>query len=138
MVRYASPKPAPSSTILLVDTASDWAGEDGVSDRRYRYWLHYAEGSLMPPLLLKLVVSRLGLFGWAARRYVDGQMHLHLDYLEKELDHGPGLLETRSPPRTHDELSAGSRELARGIEHVATEPHGVPPAFRRGRLIKGR
>ena len=35
---------------------------------RYRYWLHYAEGSLMPPLLLKLVVSRLGLFGWAARR----------------------------------------------------------------------
>ena len=53
---------------------------------RYRYWLHYAEGSLMPPLLLKLVVSRLGLFGWAARRYVDGQIKLHLDYLEKELD----------------------------------------------------
>jgi glutathione S-transferase len=40
----------------------------------------------MPPLLLKLVVSRLGLFGWAARRYVDGQIKLHLDYLEKELD----------------------------------------------------
>jgi glutathione S-transferase len=27
---------------------------------RYRYWLHYAEGSAMPPLLLKLVVKRLG------------------------------------------------------------------------------
>jgi glutathione S-transferase len=52
---------------------------------RYRYWLHYAEGSLMPPLLLKLVVNRLGLFGWAARKYVDGQIKLHLDYLEKEL-----------------------------------------------------
>ena len=27
--------------------------------RRYTYWLHYAEGSAMPPLLLKLVFSRL-------------------------------------------------------------------------------
>jgi glutathione S-transferase len=56
---------------------------------RYRYWLHYAEGSLMPPLLLKLVVNRLGPLGWPARRYVDGQIRLHLDYLEKELDRGP-------------------------------------------------
>jgi len=27
--------------------------------RRYRYWLHFAEGSAMPPLLLKLVFERL-------------------------------------------------------------------------------
>jgi glutathione S-transferase len=27
--------------------------------RRYRYWLHYAEGSAMPPLLLKLIFSVL-------------------------------------------------------------------------------
>src|SRR5579871_4069091 len=26
---------------------------------RYTYWLHYAEGSAMPPLLLKLVFSRI-------------------------------------------------------------------------------
>jgi glutathione S-transferase len=26
---------------------------------RYAYWLHYAEGSAMPPLLLKLVFDRL-------------------------------------------------------------------------------
>lgn len=26
---------------------------------RYRYWLHYAEGSAMPPMLLSLVFSRL-------------------------------------------------------------------------------
>ena len=26
---------------------------------RYRYWLHYAEGSLMPPLLLKLVFDKI-------------------------------------------------------------------------------
>jgi glutathione S-transferase len=52
---------------------------------RYRYWLHYAEGSAMPPLLTKLVVRKLGPLGWPARRYVDGQIALHLDYLEKEL-----------------------------------------------------
>jgi glutathione S-transferase len=55
----------------------------------YRYWLHYAEGSLMPPLLMKLVVNRLGLLGRPARGYVDNQITLHLDYLEKELDPGP-------------------------------------------------
>jgi glutathione S-transferase len=55
----------------------------------YRYWLHYAEGSLMPPLLMKLVVNRLGLLGRPARGYVDNQITLHLDYLDKELDPGP-------------------------------------------------
>jgi glutathione S-transferase len=52
---------------------------------RYRYWLHYAEGSAMPPLLLKLIVNRLGALGWPARRYVDAQIALHLDFLEREL-----------------------------------------------------
>lgn len=28
--------------------------------RRYTYWLHFAEGSAMPPLLVKLVVDRIG------------------------------------------------------------------------------
>jgi glutathione S-transferase len=52
---------------------------------RYKYWLHYAEGSLMPPLLLKLVVDRLGLLGRPARGFVNAQLKLHLDYLEAEL-----------------------------------------------------
>ena len=56
---------------------------------RYRYWLHYEEGSAMPPLLTKLVVRKLGPLGWPARRYVDGQIALHLDYLEKELTNRP-------------------------------------------------
>lgn len=56
---------------------------------RYLYWLHYAEGSAMPPLLTKLVVRKLGPLGWPARRYVDGQIALHLDYLEKELTNRP-------------------------------------------------
>jgi len=52
---------------------------------RYRYWLHYAEGSAMPPLTLKLVLSRLGPLGWPARGFVNRQLDLHLDYLEGEL-----------------------------------------------------
>src|SRR6202050_1566733 len=36
---------------------------------RYTYWLHYAEGSAMPPLLLKLVFDRVanGPAPWAIR-----------------------------------------------------------------------
>ncbi len=52
---------------------------------RYVYWLHYAEGSAMPPLLMKLLVTKLGPLGWPARPYVNGQLKLHLDFLEREL-----------------------------------------------------
>jgi glutathione S-transferase len=56
---------------------------------RYRYWLHYAEGSLMPPLLLKLVVDRLGFLAFPARGFVQSQLKLHLDFLEAELSAAP-------------------------------------------------
>jgi glutathione S-transferase len=49
---------------------------------RYTYWLYYAEGSAMPPLLLKLVLDRLGWLGYPARGFVAAQLRLHLDYLE--------------------------------------------------------
>ena len=62
---------------------------------RYKYWLHYAEGSLMPPLLLKLVIDRLGLLGLPARRYVASQLKLHLDYLEAQLRDAPWFLGER-------------------------------------------
>jgi len=56
---------------------------------RWKYWLHYAEGSLMPPLLLKLVIDRLGLLAFPARPFVKSQLELHLDYLEAELGAAP-------------------------------------------------
>jgi glutathione S-transferase len=66
---------------------------------RYTYWMHYAEGSLMPPLLLKLVFDRLGRApmpflvkpvarGIAERArgsFVQPQIDRHLQYLEGEL-----------------------------------------------------
>jgi glutathione S-transferase len=66
---------------------------------RYTYWLHYAEGSAMSPLLLKLVFERLAkgpmpaLVRPIVRRvahravtgFIDPQIALHLDYMEGEL-----------------------------------------------------
>lgn len=52
---------------------------------RFRYWMHYAEGSAMSPLLLKLVLSKMGPLGWPARGFVDRQIKTHLDFMEGEL-----------------------------------------------------
>jgi glutathione S-transferase len=72
----------------------------GTPDRiRYTYWLHYAEGSAMPPLLLKLIFTQIpkapmpALVRPFVRRIADGvrttfvepQIKLHLDYIEGEL-----------------------------------------------------
>jgi glutathione S-transferase len=51
----------------------------------YRQFLHYAEGSMMPPLLAILIVNRLGLLGRPARAPVRRMLALHLDWLEAEL-----------------------------------------------------
>jgi glutathione S-transferase len=55
------------------------------SAMRYRHFLHYAEGSLMPPLLVKLVLGRVPLLGKAAQRRVQPMIDVHLDYVEGEL-----------------------------------------------------
>ena len=56
---------------------------------RYRHFLHYAEGSLMPPLLVMLVVRRLGLLGRPARAPIQKMIDTHLDWLETELSGRP-------------------------------------------------
>ena len=56
---------------------------------RYRHFLHYAEGSLMPPLLALLVVGRLGLLGRPARAPLLKMFARHLDWLERELADRP-------------------------------------------------
>lgn len=72
---------------------------DAPERQRFRYWLHYAEGSAMPPLLLSLVFSRLkqapmpffarpiarGIADKALSSFVGPQIKLHMDYLEDEL-----------------------------------------------------
>jgi len=67
--------------------------------RRYRYWMHYAEGSAMPPMLLKLVFDRLErarapffvkpivrqISSKAKDGFIGAQIKLHLDFMEGEL-----------------------------------------------------
>ena len=52
---------------------------------RYRQFLHYAEGSLMPPLLVKLVLTRVPLLGKTAAKRIQPMIDVHLDYVESEL-----------------------------------------------------
>jgi len=71
----------------LVDKADGRLGPPAKRDERlrYRHFLHYAEGSMMPPLLAMLVVRRLGLLGRPARAPVQRMLDQHLDWLEAEL-----------------------------------------------------
>lgn len=71
----------------------------GTAERlRYTYWLHYAEGSAMTPLLLKLVFTALptrapGLLrglvkavaNGAQTGFIDPQLKAHVDYWDDEL-----------------------------------------------------
>jgi glutathione S-transferase len=66
---------------------------------RYTYWLHYAEGSAMPPLLLTLVFNMMpkgpmpffmrpvvrAIAGKVKKSFVTPQLRLHLDFIEAEL-----------------------------------------------------
>ncbi len=66
---------------------------------RYVHWLHYAEGSAMPPLLLKLVFDRIattpmlwpvstiarGIAAKVQSTFIGQQLKLHLDFMESEL-----------------------------------------------------
>ena len=71
----------------LVEKAEGRLGPPANRDAvlRYRHFLHYAEGSLMPPLLALLIVNRLGLLGRPARGPIRKMIGRHLDWLESEL-----------------------------------------------------
>ena len=77
------------------------AGDSGDQARvDYRFFMHYAEGSLMPPLLVRLIFDTIEkakvpffvkpLIGQVVRRvdenFIDGEMSLHADFLEKTLE----------------------------------------------------
>ena len=70
---------------------------------RYRYWLHFAEGSAMPPLLLKLVFDQIekaklpffakpvakAIASKAKSGFVMPNIKAHLDFMESELAKSP-------------------------------------------------
>lgn len=70
---------------------------------RYRYWMHYAEGSAMPPLLMSLVFARVrkapmpffarpiarGIVDKVMKGFIGPQLTLHLAWMESELGQAP-------------------------------------------------
>jgi len=71
----------------LVEKADGRLGPPANRDSvlRYRHFLHYAEGSMMPPLFGLLIVNRLGLLGRPARAPILKMLKRHFDWLEAEL-----------------------------------------------------
>jgi glutathione S-transferase len=51
----------------------------------YNQWLHYAEGSAMLPLLLKLYVGRLGEAGAPLQARISSELKNHLGYVDASL-----------------------------------------------------
>ncbi len=68
---------------------------------KYNYWMHYAEGSLMPPLVMKLVFGMMSkppmpiflrpvgamIAGGFLKKFINPQIKSHLKFIEGELSH---------------------------------------------------
>ena len=92
---------------------------------RFTYWLHYAEGSAMTPLLLALVFSRVpkapmlffikpvarGIADGAMKSFIAPQIKLHLDYMEGEL--------AKSPWFAGNDFSAADIQMSFPLEAAA-------------------
>ena len=92
---------------------------------RYTYWLHYAEGSAMPPQLMKLIFDRVesgpmpffikpvakAIAGRVKQAFILPQIKLHLDYLESEL--------SRHEWFVGDEFSAADIQMSFPLEAAA-------------------
>ncbi len=76
---------------------------DPAAQQECRYFLHYGEGSAMPPLLVKLITTRLrgakvpffvkpiakGIAEQVDKSYTDPALDLHLGFIEKTLGERP-------------------------------------------------
>jgi glutathione S-transferase len=89
---------------------------------RFTYWLHYAEGSAMPPLLLKLVFDKIetspmpffvkpiakGISHTVKSTFINVQIKTHFDFMEAELG--------KSAWFAGDELTAADIQMSFPIE----------------------
>lgn len=121
--RQLSPSPTPA---------------DGAERIAYRYWLHYAEGSAMPPLLLTLVIGRIrsapmpffarpiarSIADKAERGFIGPQRRLHLGWMERRL--------TESPWFAGERFSAADIQMSFPIQAAAARGGGLDdrPALR--------
>jgi glutathione S-transferase len=85
----------------------------------YQQWLHYAEGSAMLPLLLKLYVGRLGEAGAPLAPRIDSELANHLGYVDRSLQGRDWLLGSMFSGADIQMSFVG--EAARGLR--ASYPH---------------
>lgn len=124
---------------------------------RYRQWLHYAEGSAMPPLLLTLVMARLrsapmpffvrpvarGIADRTMQAFVGPQLSTHLGYVERELQAQPWLLGERFSAADIQMSFPLEAAVARAGEYVGprirdfVERIHARPAYRRALEVGG-
>jgi glutathione S-transferase len=80
---------------------------------RYRYWMHYAEGSLMTQLLLRLYLGRIGEPARTLFDRVESQIRTHLDFVEGQLGTDSFL--------AGEELTAADIQMSFPLELSATQ-----------------
>lgn len=99
-----------------------FAPAPGTPERlRYRYWMHYAEGSAMPPLLMKLVFAQVktkapfvirpiatAIAASVTRTFIGPQLATHFGFVEAELG--------KSAWFAGDELTAADMQMSYPIE----------------------
>ncbi|BAY14183.1 glutathione S-transferase family protein [Calothrix sp. NIES-2098] len=85
---------------------------------RYTYWLHYAEGSAMPPLVMNLIFNRFAAENSSANdAFIAPQIKLHFDYIEAELG--------KSTWFVGEEFTAADIQMSFPLEIVATLPEQI-------------
>ncbi|MEH2198484.1 glutathione S-transferase family protein [Nostoc sp.] len=81
---------------------------------RYTYWLHYAEGSAMPPLVMNLIFNRFEIANSSVKdAFIAPQIKLHFDYIEGELH--------KSTWFVGEEFTAADIQMSFPLEIVAME-----------------
>ncbi|MDR3453122.1 MAG: glutathione S-transferase [Rhodoferax sp.] len=103
----------------------------------YQQWLHYAEGSAMLPLMLKLYVSRLGDAGAPLFPRIESEIANHLGYVNQSLQ-GRDWLVGSDLTGADIQMSfvgevAGSRGNRENFPHIQAwvERFQARPAYRR-------
>ncbi|MEH2227161.1 glutathione S-transferase family protein [Nostoc sp.] len=85
---------------------------------RYKYWLHYAEGSAMPPLVMRLVLNNFGAGDSSVvSGFVAPQIKLNFDYIEDEL--------RKNTWFASNEFTAADIQMSFPLEVVAALPEEV-------------
>jgi glutathione S-transferase len=84
---------------------------------RYIYWLHYAEGSAMPPLVMRLIFELFSIKSDAMDAFIMPQINLHFDYIEGEL--------SKNTWFAGNEFTAADIQMSFPVEMAATHPQDI-------------